>query len=58
MVSEVIIDDKKYVLMPIEEYHALQKTELHKKFEGRLFSMDEARKKSEELILESIIINS
>ncbi len=52
MVSEVIIDDKKYVLMPIEEYHALQKTELHKKFEGRLFSMDEARKKSEELILE------
>ncbi|WP_255070859.1 hypothetical protein [Lacihabitans sp. LS3-19] len=52
MVSEVIIDDKKYVLMPKEEYLALQKSDLHKKFEGRLFSIEEARKKSEELILE------
>lgn len=52
MVSEVIIDDKKYVIMPKEEYTALQKANIHEKFKGRLFSIEEARKKSEELILE------
>mgnify|MGYP006920777436 CR=1 FL=1 len=52
MVSEVIIDDKKYVILPKEEYVALQKADFHEKFKGRLFSLDEARKKSEELILE------
>jgi hypothetical protein len=52
MVSEVIIDDKKYVILPKEEFVALQKADFHKKFKGRLFSIDEARKKSEELILE------
>lgn len=52
MVSEVTIDDKKYVILPKEEYVALQKADFHEKFKGRLFSIDEARKKSEELILE------
>jgi hypothetical protein len=52
MVSEITIDDKKYVLLPKEEYVALQKADFHEKFKGRLFSIDEARKKSEELILE------
>jgi hypothetical protein len=52
MVSEVIIDDKKYVIIPKEEYVALQKTDFQEKFKGRLFSIEEARKKSEELILE------
>jgi hypothetical protein len=52
MVSEVIIDDKKYVILPKEEFVALQKADFHEKFKGRLFSIDEARKKSEELILE------
>jgi hypothetical protein len=52
MVSEVIIDEKKYVILPKEEYVALQQADFHEKFKGRLFSIDEARKKSEELILE------
>ncbi|WP_255036128.1 hypothetical protein [Lacihabitans soyangensis] len=52
MVSEVIIDEKKYVILPKEEFVALQKADFHEKFKGRLFSIDEARKKSEELILE------
>lgn len=52
MVTEVIIDHKKYVIIPKEEYLALQKTDFHEKFKGRLFSIEEARKKSEELILE------
>jgi hypothetical protein len=52
MVSEVIIDHKKYVIIPKEEYLALQKTDFHEKFKGRLFSIEEARKKSEALILE------
>jgi hypothetical protein len=51
MVTEVIIDEKKYVILPKEEYEAKLKLDIHKKFEGRLFSIDEARKKSEDLIL-------
>ena len=52
MVSEVKIDDKKYVILPKEEFVALQKADFHEKFKGRLFSLDEARKKTEEMILE------
>lgn len=51
MISEITIEEKKYVLLPKSEFEEILKEKLHSKFEGRLFSIDEARKKSEDLIL-------
>ncbi len=52
MVTEVVIDAKKYVILPKDEYEEIIKNKVLKQFEGRLFSIEEARRKSEELILE------
>jgi RNase P protein component len=52
MVSEVEIENKKYIIMPKEDFLAMQKAELYSKFEERMFSIEDARKKSEELIIE------
>lgn len=52
MISEVIIEEKKYVLLPKSEFEVILKEKLHSQFENRLFSMEEAKKKSEDLILE------
>jgi PHD/YefM family antitoxin component YafN of YafNO toxin-antitoxin module len=49
MVYEVIVDDKKYVLLPKEEYESLKiKVELHSD-KNSLLSLDEAEAYSLEL---------
>jgi hypothetical protein len=43
MASEVIINKKKYVIIPIEKYESLTKKQVVKKYDGSLLSIDEAR---------------
>jgi hypothetical protein len=50
MVSEVIIDDKKYVLMPVEEYNSLKMRAASKSDGNTLLTIDEAEAYSLELI--------
>lgn len=44
MVSEVIIDDKKYVIMPKEAYEALTKKQVLEKFKGELLTLRKLKK--------------
>lgn len=50
MISEVIIDDKKYVILPKEEFDAMQLSSLLKIDRETLMSIDEAEAYSIELI--------
>jgi hypothetical protein len=50
MVSEVIIDDKKYVLLPIEEYKSLKVKAAPHSDRDTLLTIDEAEAYSLELI--------
>ncbi len=43
MASEVIINKKKYVIIPIEKYESLTKKQVVKKYDGMLLSIGEAR---------------
>jgi len=48
--SEIVIDKKKYVLIPEKEYQALQKKAALKTKPEKLFSVEEARTYSKKLI--------
>ena len=50
MTSEVVIGKKEYVIITKKEYELLKKGAVLKSFEGRLFSSEQARKKSDSLI--------
>jgi predicted DNA-binding protein (UPF0251 family) len=50
MISEVIIDDKIYVILPKDEFEALQLNSYHKIDKTKLMSIDEAESCSIELI--------
>ncbi len=43
MVSEVVIDDKKYVILPKDEYEALTKKSVIEKYDGALLTLEEAK---------------
>lgn len=43
MVSEVVIDDKKYVILPKDEYEALTKKHVMEKYDGALLTLEEAK---------------
>jgi hypothetical protein len=43
MVSEVVIDDKKYVILPIDEYEVLTKKRVMEKYDGALLTLEEAK---------------
>lgn len=43
MVSEVVIDDKKYVILPKDEYEALTKKRVMEKYDGVLLTLEEAK---------------
>jgi len=43
MVSEVVIDDKKYVILPKDEYEALTKKRVMEKYDGALLTLEEAK---------------
>jgi hypothetical protein len=48
--TAIVIDKKKYILIPEKEYHALQKKAALKTKPEKLFSVDEARAYSKKLI--------
>jgi len=48
--TEVVIDKKKYVLIPAREYHALQKKAALKSAPEKTFSLEEARSYSKNMI--------
>jgi hypothetical protein len=50
MISEVIIDNKMYVILPKDEFEALQLNSYHKIDKSKLLSIDEAESYSIELI--------
>ncbi|MBP8155786.1 MAG: hypothetical protein KAX81_02085 [Leadbetterella sp.] len=54
MVSEFTLEGKKYVLMPIEEHEALKLAAEKNERLSRLYSLEESRKRSEELVLKKI----
>lgn len=48
--TEIVIDKKKYILIPEKEYHALQKKAALKTKLGKTFTLDQARAHSKKLI--------
>jgi hypothetical protein len=46
MATEIIIDNKKYVILPKERYESLLKKHVYEKYEGNLLSLDEAKARS------------
>jgi PHD/YefM family antitoxin component YafN of YafNO toxin-antitoxin module len=48
--TQLIIDKKKYVILPVKEYEVLQKKAALKSKPEKLFSIDEARAYSKKLI--------
>jgi PHD/YefM family antitoxin component YafN of YafNO toxin-antitoxin module len=48
--TQLIIDKKKYVIIPVKEYEVLQKKAALKSKPEKLFSIDEARAYSKKLI--------
>ena len=50
MMTEIVIDKKKYILLPEKEYRALQKKAALKEKPEKLLSIDEARNYSKKLI--------
>ena len=48
--TQIVIDKKKYVLLPEKEYHALQKKAALKTKPEKLLSIEEARAYSKKLI--------
>ncbi|MEO8819556.1 MAG: hypothetical protein ABI267_04195 [Ginsengibacter sp.] len=48
--TEIIIDKKKYILIPEKNYHALQKKAALKNKSEKTFSLEEARLYSKKLI--------
>lgn len=48
--TEIVIDKKKYVLIPEKEYQALQKKAASKTKSEKLFTIEQARKHSKKLI--------
>ena len=48
--TEIIIEDKKYILIPEKNYVALQKKAALKSTSEKLFSVEEARAQSKKLI--------
>ncbi len=54
--TEIIIDKKKYVLIPEKEYHALQKKAALKTKPERTFTVEEARAYSKKLIRKWAIV--
>ena len=50
IMTEIVIDKKKYVLVPAKEYEALQKKAASKSTAEKTFSLEEARAYSKKLI--------
>jgi hypothetical protein len=48
--TEIVIDKKKYVLIPEKEYHALQKKAALKTKPEKLLTVEEARSHTKKLI--------
>lgn len=48
--TEIIIDKKKYILVPVKDYSALQKKAALKSKTEKLFSLEDARAYSKKLI--------
>jgi len=48
MVSEIIIDNKKYIILPKEEFEALTKKQVLEKYKGELLTFDEAKERTKE----------
>lgn len=48
--TQIVIDKKKYVLVPEKEYHALQKKAALKTKPEKLLSIDQARNYSKKII--------
>ena len=48
--TEIVIDKKKYILIPEKDYQALQKKAALKTTPEKIFSVDEARAYSKKLI--------
>jgi hypothetical protein len=46
MESIVTIDDKKYVILPLENYEALAKKQVYQKYKGELLDVKEARERT------------
>ena len=48
--TEIVIDKKKYILLPEKSYHALQKKAALKSSPVKNFTIEEARKHSKKMI--------
>jgi hypothetical protein len=48
--TEIVIDKKKYILIPVKEYEALQKKAAAKTKTEKMLSLQEARTHSKKLI--------
>ncbi|MBK9255361.1 MAG: hypothetical protein IPM42_07735 [Saprospiraceae bacterium] len=46
MVSEIIIDNKKYVILPKDEFEALTKKQVLEKYKGELLTFEEAKERT------------
>ena len=46
MPSEVIIDNKKYIIIPKEKYESLTKKQVYEKYNGELLSVEQAKARS------------
>lgn len=50
MIDEVIIDNKKYVIMPYDKFQKITQAKVHKAFKGNLLNVEEAKARTKERI--------
>ncbi len=50
MPTEVVIDNKKYIILPKEKYESLTKKQVYEKFNGQLLSVEEAKARTLERV--------
>ena len=48
--TEVVIDNKKYIILPKEKYESLTKKQVYEKFNGQLLSVEEAKARTLERV--------
>jgi hypothetical protein len=50
MPTEVVIDNKKYIILPKKKYESLTKKQVYEKFNGQLLSVEEAKARTLERV--------
>jgi hypothetical protein len=50
MISEVVIEKKKFVILPKERYEQLLKKQIKKEYDGQLLALEDARARTIERI--------